>query len=115
VWEIDNRDAFKIVGKVFSDLNKMRRLPPQHSVTLTSSEVPLPNGNSFYIPVADLDLNTTLEMDNEAQEVFGNFVAWIENYNTYILNSWNENVHKHEEVDTNTVEAFVDISEEDFV
>jgi len=115
VWEIDNRDAFKIVGKVFADLSKMRRLPPQHSVTLTSSEVPLPNGNSFYIPVTELDLNTTLDMDNDAQEVFGNFVAWIENYNTYILNSWNENVHKNEEVDTDTVEAFVDISEEDFV
>jgi hypothetical protein len=115
VWEIDNRDAFKIVGKVFADLNKMRRLPPQHSVTLTSSEVPLPNGNSFYIPVTELDLNTTLDMDNDAQEVFGNFVAWIENYNTYILNSWNENMHKNEEVDTDTVEAFVDINEEDFV
>jgi hypothetical protein len=54
-------------------------------------------------------------MDNDAQEVFGNFVAWIENYNTYILNSWNENMHKNEEVDTDTVEAFVDINEEDFV
>jgi len=115
VWEIDNRDAFKIVGKVFADLSKMRRLPPQHSVVLTSNEVPLPNGNSFYIPVTALDLNNTLEMDNDAQEVFGNFVAWIENYNTYILNSWNENMHKNEEVDTDTVEAFVDISEEDFV
>jgi hypothetical protein len=54
-------------------------------------------------------------MDNESQAVFANFVAWIENYNTYILNAWNENMHKNEEVDTDTVEAFVDIDAEDFV
>jgi len=93
----------------------MRRLPPQHTIDLQTREVPLPNGSSFYVPVTELDLNTTLEMDNDAQEVFGNFVAWIENYNTYILSAWDENKHKNEEVDTDTVEAFVDISEEDFV
>lgn len=115
IWEIDNRDAFKTLGEVFNKLNRMRRLPPQHTIDLQTREVPLPNGSSFYVPTADLDLNTTLEMDNDAQEVFGNFVAWIENYNTYILSAWDENKHKNEEVDTDTVEAFVDISEEDFV
>jgi len=115
IWEIDNRDAFKTLGEVFNKLNRMRRLPPQHTIDLQTREVPLPNGSSFYVPVTELDLNTTLEMDNDAQEVFGNFVAWIENYNTYILSAWDENKHKNEEVDTDTVEAFVDISEEDFV
>jgi hypothetical protein len=115
IWEIDNRDAFKTLGEVFNKLNRMRRLPPQHTIGLQTREVPLPNGSSFYVPVTELDLNTTLEMDNDAQEVFGNFVAWIENYNTYILSAWDENKHKNEEVDTDTVEAFVDISEEDFV
>jgi hypothetical protein len=115
IWEIDNRDAFKIVGKVFADLTKMRRLPPQHYVSMTTTEVPLPNGSSFYVPNTSLDLNNTLDMDNEAQENFANFIAWIENYNTYILNSWDENMHKNEEVDTGTVEEFVDIDAEDFV
>jgi hypothetical protein len=54
-------------------------------------------------------------MDNEAQENFANFMAWIQNYNTYILSSWDENMHKNEEVDTDTVEEFVDIDAEDFV
>jgi catechol-2,3-dioxygenase len=75
----------------------------------------LPNGSSFYIPEADIDLGTTLDMDNESQETFANFMAWVENYNTYILNEWNEKMHKNEEVDTETVEAFVDIDLEDFV
>ena len=115
IWEIDNRDAFKTMGEMFTKLTKMRRLPPQHYITSTSKEVPLPNGSSFYIPVADIDLGTTLDMDNESQEVFASFIAWIENYNTYILNAWNENMHKNEDVDTNTVEEFVDIDLEDFV
>ena len=115
IWEIDNRDAFKTVGEVFTKLSKMRRLPPQHYVSMTTTEVPLPNGSSFYVPNTSLDLNNTLDMDNEAQENFANFIAWIENYNTYILNSWDENMHKNEEIDTSTVEEFVDIDAEDFV
>ena len=115
IWEIDNRDAFKTVGEVFNKLTKMRRLPPQHYVSLTTTEVPLPNGSSFYVPNTSLDLNNTLDMDNEAQENFANFMAWIQNYNTYILSSWDENMHKNEEVDTDTVEEFVDIDAEDFV
>jgi hypothetical protein len=115
IWEIDNRDAFKTMGDMFTKLSKMRRLPPQHYITSTTKEVPLPNGSSFYIPVADIDLGTTLDMDNESQETFANFMAWIENYNVYILNTWSENMHKNEDVDTDTVEAFVDIDLEDFV
>jgi hypothetical protein len=114
IWEVDNRDAFKTMGDQFTKLSKMRRLPPQHHVMCSTKEVPLPNGSSFYVPEADLDLGTTLDMDNDTQEVFGNFMAWIQNYNTYILNTWDENMHKNEEVDVDTVEAFVDISEEDF-
>jgi hypothetical protein len=60
-------------------------------------------------------LGTTLDMDNESQETFANFMSWIENYNVYILNTWSENMHKNEDVDTDTVEAFVDIDLEDFV
>jgi len=115
IWEIDNRDAFKTMGDQFTKLSKMQRLPPQHNISCTTKEVPLPNGSSFYVPETELNLGTTLEMDNDAQEVFANFMAWIENYNTYILNTWDENMHKKEDVDTDTVEEFVDINEEDFV
>jgi hypothetical protein len=103
------------MGDQFTKLSKMQRLPPQHTISCTSKEVPLPNGSSFYVPEAQLDLGTTIEMDNDAQEVFANFMAWIENYNVYILNAWEDNMHKNEDVDTDTVEEFVDINEEDFV
>ena len=53
-------------------------------------------------------------MDSDAQENFANFIAWIENYNSYILNAWDENMHKNEEVDKETVDEFVDIEAEAF-
>lgn len=115
IYEVENRDAFKTIGGVFTKLGKMRRLPPMHYVTLTTSEQSLPNGNSFYLPEVKLDLQKTLDLDDAAQETLGNFLAWISNYNDYITNSWDENAHKHEDVDTATVDDFIDISEEDFV
>ena len=114
IYEVENRDAFKTIGGVFTKLGKMRRLPPMHYVTLTTSEQSLPNGNSFYLPEVQLDLQNTLDLDDDAQETLGNFLAWITNYNEYISGAWDENVSKHEEVDTATVDEFIDISEEDF-
>jgi len=37
IYEVENRDAFKTIGGVFTKLGKMRRLPPMHYVTLTTS------------------------------------------------------------------------------
>ena len=114
IWEVENRDAFKTIGNVFVKLGKMRRLPPMHTFTASTSEQSLPNGNKFYLPETKLDLQKTLELDDETQETLGNFLAWITNYNEYIVNAWDENAHKHEDVDTATVDDFIDITEEDF-
>ena len=114
IWEVENRDAFKTIGEVFNKLGKMRRLPPMHKVSLGTEERKLPNGNSFYLPTTKLDIQTVLDLDDPTQETLGNFLAWITNYNEYIVGAWDENVSKHEVVDTETVEDFIDISEEDF-
>ena len=55
IWEVENRDAFKTVGGVFTKLAKMKRLPVQHTVDLTTEERKLPNGNSFYLPLTGMD------------------------------------------------------------
>ena len=114
IWEVENRDAFKTIGNVFVKLGKMRRLPPMHTFSASTSEQSLPNGNKFYLPETKLDLQKTLELDDDAQETLGSFLAWITNYNEYISNAWDENVQKHEQVDTETVDEFIDITEEDF-
>ena len=114
IWEVENRDAFKSIGALFTKLGKMRRLPPQHTFTATTAEQSLPNGSSFYLPETALDLQSTLELDDATQETLGNFLAWVTNYNEYISNAWDENAHKHEDVDKEGVEEFIDITEEDF-
>jgi len=115
IWEVENRDAFKTFGtNVFNKLGKMKRLPIQHNVKLSTEERKLPNGNCFYLPTVSLDLTSTLDMDDLAQETFANFLAWISNYNGYITNSWDENMHKKEDVDTATVDDFINIDAEDF-
>jgi len=114
IWEVENRDAFKSIGTIFTKLGKMRRLPPQHTFAATTAEQSLPNGNSFYLPETALDLQTTLELDDATQETLGNFLAWVTNYNQYISNAWDENAHKHDDVDKEGVEEFIDITEEDF-
>lgn len=114
IWEIDNRDAYKTVGDLFGKLGKMRRLPVQHSILASTQERKLPNGNSFYLPAAELDMTKTLDMDNQTQETLASFLGWVQNYNEYIFNAWDENAHKSEDVDAGMVEDFVDIDVEDF-
>lgn len=114
IWEVENRDAFKTVGAIFSQLAKMKRLPVQHIVTANTEERKLPNGSSFYLPVTSLDVTTVLDLTAEEQSKFGNFVAWVQNYNEYIINAWSENANKHmQDEDMDTVEDFVDIDSEE--
>jgi len=115
IWEIENRDAFKTAGTIFTKLSKMRRLPVQHNMKAATEERALPNGSVFYLPTLALDLQETLDATDPEQETFANFLAWVTNYNDYIKGAWDENAYKNDDTDTDTVEAFVDIDEEDFV
>ena len=114
IWEVENRDAFKTVGAVFSQLAKMKRLPVQHIITANTEERKLPNGSAFYLPVTSLDATTQLELTDEEQTRFADFVAWVQNYNEYILNAWSENANRDiKDEDMSTVEDFVDIDAEE--
>jgi len=116
IWEIENRDAFKTVGGIFTQLSKMRHLPPQHNFIATTEKRELPNGNCFYLPKVQLDASKTIDIsDSESQETLANFLAWIANYNEYILGAWDENKHKNDDVDEDLVDSFVDIDADEFV
>tara|TARA_R100001086_G_scaffold161216_1_gene86794 strand:+ start:123 stop:1016 length:894 start_codon:yes stop_codon:yes gene_type:complete len=90
IWEIDNRDAFKLVGDTMSKLAKMQRLPIQHTITANTEERKLPNGNSFYVPVVSLDLSKTLDITETEHNMFSDFMSWTDNYNSYISSAWSE-------------------------
>tara|TARA_R100001510_G_C7636868_1_gene194916 strand:- start:159 stop:1061 length:903 start_codon:yes stop_codon:yes gene_type:complete len=116
IWEIDNRDAFKEIGSNFETLKKMQRYPVQHIITANTEERKIPTGASFYVPVSSLDLTTTIELTDEDQTLFGDFMSWIDNYNNYILNAWSEKANsKMEEDEIDVVDGIVDIEIEDEV
>jgi hypothetical protein len=110
IWEIENRDAFKDVGAVFTKLTKMKRLPVQHYVTGNTQERKLPSGNSFYLPVVSLDVTKTLDLGDKEQDIFGDFMAWVESYNEYIINQWSEEASQHDDViDAEISEGIIDV------
>lgn len=110
IWEIDNRDAFKEIGGSFEKLAKMQRLPVQHMITANTEERKIPTGASFYVPVASLDVTNTIELTEDDQAMFGDFMEWIDNYNNYIVNAWAEKVNsKMEDEDVDVVDGLVDI------
>lgn len=114
IWEIDNRDAFKIVGSSFTQLAKMQRLPVMHNITANTEERKLPNGNSFYLPVVSLDVTKTLKVADDEQNMFADFLAWIDNYNGYIANAWQEKANSHmEDDDIEIVDNLVEIDDEE--
>ena len=114
IWEIDNRDAFKTMGEPFKKFSQVKRLPVEHSIALNTEERKLPNGNSFYLPTYTLDLQEKMDVSKEDQDTFINFMAWIDNYNTYIYNEWDMKTKKDiSDDDKNTVDSFIDVTEED--
>ena len=114
IWEIDNRDAFKTMGEPFKKFSQVKRLPVEHSISLNTEERKLPNGNSFYLPTYTLDLQEKMDVSKEDQDTFINFMAWIDNYNTYIFNEWDMKTKKDiSDSDKNVVDNFIDVTEED--
>ena len=54
------------------------------------------------VPLSDAD-----------QETFANFLAWVENYNSYIINEWDAQANqKYDDEDNSVVGDFIDIEEE---
>tara|TARA_R100001591_G_scaffold111120_2_gene122541 strand:- start:2508 stop:3410 length:903 start_codon:yes stop_codon:yes gene_type:complete len=110
IWEIDNRDAFKIVGDVFVKLAKMSRLPVMHNFVANTEERKMPNGNSFFIPVVSLNIHDVVNVTPDDNSMFTDFLAWVDNYNSYISNAWAENANaKLEDGDAEVLDDLVDI------
>ena len=114
IWEVDNRDAFKNVGGAFTQLAKMKRLPVQHMITANTEERKIPTGAVFYLPVVSLDVTKTLELTDKEQDMFGDFMQWVNNYNEYIINAWTEKANSHDDEDDEAiVDGIVDIEVEE--
>ena len=118
IWEIDNKDAYKTVGEQFTEFTKKQRLPLQHSIYFDKTEEnPLPNGSSFYTPVAKLDMTKSLDISSEDQKLFSDFMDWVKNFNDYIYKDWDEKAYANQkessQEDIDTVEQFIDVELEE--
>lgn len=113
IWEVENRDAFKTVGGVFTKLAKMKRLPVQHTVDLTTEERKLPNGNSFYLPLTGMDITKTVELEQKDQDLFADFMSWVQNYNEYIINAYADKAGDSDgdELDELDINDIIDVEE----
>lgn len=109
IWEVDNKDAFKTMGDTLARITKMRMLPLQKVITLTTENHDLPNGASFATPLVELAKADT-PITEADQETFEAFAEWVNSYNEYIVNAWNE---KHTDTVTaeeaELVEDFIDM------
>ena len=110
IWEVDNRDAFKTLGGPFTMLAKQKRLPVQHWITCGSEEHKIPTGASFFLPTVNLDMSSSIDLQDGDQQKFSDFIEWINNYNDYILKSWNEKRSTQmSQEEEDLVEDFIDI------
>ena len=112
IWEIDNRDAFKILGDTYNAFNKQRLLPISHEITIGTEEKPLPNGSSFYIPEVSVDMDNSIALTSGDQSTFANFMEWVDSYNEYISSAWTDkSKRKMSGDDLDLVNEFVDIDD----
>ena len=121
IWEVDNREAFKIMGSPFQTLFQNKRLPVQHRIVATTVERKLPNGNSYYVPAVELNMSSTLNIEESDQSTFTSFLDWITNYNEYIISAWNDSNRQSNELNSawdlpddqalDVVEEFVNIED----
>ena len=110
IWEVDNREAFKTMGEPFTQLAKQRRLPVQHWIECGTDERSIPTGAKFYLPTTSLDITTSIDLTEEDQTKFGDFLEWINNYNDYIVSAWNEKRTEKVKAENDAlIEDFIDI------
>ena len=114
IWEVDNRDAFKGWGEVFATFAKQKRLPIQHVVDAATEERKLPNGNSFFLPVTTVNLTNIVDIEQSDQNLFTDFMAWVQNYNEYIINTYAEKATQHDDEDDIAItDGMIDIDDEE--
>ena len=114
IWEIDNREAFKMLGDIFSKFAKMEALPLQHIIKLEGTkENKLNNGGNSYTPIVQLDTSKKLEITEADHKIFGDFLDFVKAYNDSVISKWNDRVAERQgevsEEDMETVEDFIDV------
>ena len=96
VWDIHTKEGYKNIGSVFSKLNTMKRLPMQHTMTITNQKREVPQ--TYYVPVAELNVNSKIEISDADQELFTMFMEHIQSHNDWVLSEYQKNNKPDDEI-----------------
>jgi len=96
VWDVNNKEGYKNIGSIFSKLNTMKRLPMQHTITVTNERREVPQ--TYYVPVAELDVNSKIEISDADQQLFTMFMEHIQSHNDWVLSEYNKNNKPDDEI-----------------
>lgn len=91
VWDVDTKEGFKNMGNVWSKLVKMKHVPMQHTVTLTTEARDLPTGASYYVPMCELDVQSDLPFEEKDNDLLIYFFNNIESHNKWVSDEWEKN------------------------
>ena len=108
IFEVDNRTSFKTSGEPFNILAKRKHLPIQHSIDFKTEAQEIATGAKYYTVVATLN-GKALDVNPEDAETLQSFVDWVENYNSYVITSYDEKRGSNmTEDDIDLVDAFLE-------
>jgi len=108
IFEVDNRTSFKTSGEPFNTLAKRKHLPIQHSIDFKTEAQEIATGAKYYTVVATLN-GKALDVNPEDAEILQSFVDWVENYNSYVITSYDEKRGSNmTEDDIDLVDAFLE-------
>ena len=114
VWDIDTKEGFKNVGEAFGRLARQNRLPISHAMNVSTEKRDLPTGNSFWVPVLDVDTTTSFEITDMDQELMGEFMAQVESHNKWVMGEWDKAYQDNTpEPESDVVDEFITVEEAD--
>ena len=114
VWDVDTKEGFKNVGEAFGRLARQNRLPISHAMNVSTEKRDLPTGNSFWVPVLDVDTTTSFEITDMDQELMGEFMAQVESHNKWVMGEWDKAYQDNTpEPESDVVDEFITVEEAD--
>ena len=117
IWEIDNNQAFKLVGEQLGAIVRRDRLPIEHAIKFSPSlEHQMDNNSSYFTPVCKADMSVVYNVTKEDDAIIEEFTDWVKNNNDMICKDWDTNNTKRQEEmpeeEKQMVEEFIDIDME---
>jgi len=115
VMDVSNVESFKDMEQSFSKLSTMKQNAIHFLTSIATEPRKLPNGNTFYVTKANVDLGNKITPSSADEEAFVNFQTWMQSHNQFVISKHNENAHNNESVDKGLVETFIDITSDEKV